>query len=87
VNSRTTSDFWKRFAKLPGDIQSLAREKHMLWLREPFHSSLQFKQVHPGLWSARINLQYRVLARRRGDLVVWFWIGTHNEYDRLIQGN
>jgi hypothetical protein len=36
------------------------------------------------VWSVRINLQYRALGRRRGELIVWFWIGTHDEYDKLI---
>jgi hypothetical protein len=49
----------------------------------PFLS--HFKEVDPGLWSARITLQYRALGRRRGDLVVWFWIGTHREYEKLIE--
>ena len=36
------------------------------------------------LWSVRVNLQYRALGRRRGDVIVSFWIGSHEEYDRLI---
>jgi len=32
----------------------------------------------------RIHQEYRALARRRGDLIVWFWIGTHQQYERLI---
>jgi len=64
----------------------LARVKFSLWREEPFHTSLQFKETRPGLWSVRINDQYRALARRKDDLVVWFWIGIHAEYDRLMKG-
>jgi hypothetical protein len=51
---------------------------------DPFHPSLHFKELVPDLWSVRINIAYRALARRRGDVVVWFWIGTHEQYERLI---
>lgn len=84
MTSRTTARFWDCLRKLPADVQRQANEKYDLWTRDPFHSSLQFKEIWSGLWSVRINLNYRALARRRGELVVWFWIGTHAEYDRLI---
>jgi hypothetical protein len=32
----------------------------------------------------RIGRGYRALGRRQGDTLVWFWIGTHDDYDRLI---
>lgn len=82
---RTNAAFWARFADLPRDIQSLAREKHRLWGKDPFHGSLHFKEIMKGLWSVRVNDQYRALARRKGEVVVWIWIGTHAEYDRLIK--
>jgi hypothetical protein len=86
VIDKTDPAFWLAFARLPPDVQDAARHKHRLWLENPFHPSLHFKELAPGLWSARINKQYRALGRRRADLVVWFWIGTHAEYDRLIHG-
>ncbi|MGN6371204.1 MAG: ParE family toxin-like protein [Phycisphaerae bacterium] len=76
--------FWNCYNQLPTDIQRLAKEIFDLWQSDPFHPSLHFKQIHPGLWSARININYRALARRTGDHLVWFWIGTHAEYDRLL---
>jgi hypothetical protein len=81
---KTTAGFWSCFDRLPSNIQSLARQKYKIWREDPFHPSLHFKEIHPGLWSVRVNAQYRSLARRRGDSMVWFWIGTHGEYDRLI---
>lgn len=83
---KATDGFWALLNQLPPGVQRSAAQKYALWRVDPFHSSLQFKEVAPGLWSARVNRQYRVLARRRGDLVVWFWIGPHAEYDRLIGG-
>lgn len=84
MTSKTTSRFWECFGQLPADIQRQAGEKYKLWRRDPFHASLQFKELTSDLWSIRISLSYRALARRRGELVTWFWIGTHAEYDRLI---
>ena len=84
MNSRALRSFWACFARLPVVIQDVARAKYTLWRRDPFHGSLQFKELRPRLWSVRISSGYRALARREGEDVVWFWIGTHAEYDRLI---
>lgn len=84
MTSRATVGFWESLARLPADVQKLARARYRLWQRDPFHPSLHFKEIAPGLWSARINVQYRALARRRADIVAWFWIGTHNDYNHLI---
>jgi hypothetical protein len=53
-------------------------------LNNPFHGSLQFKRVNRrgDVWSARVGDDYRVLGVRvQSDEIVWFWIGTHAEYD------
>jgi hypothetical protein len=51
----------------------------------PDHPSLRFKKVG-AIYSARVGLHYRALARHRGDNFYWFWIGSHAEYDRLLRG-
>jgi hypothetical protein len=86
VIDKANPRFWEAFAKLPREIQELARKKHHLWLVNPHHPSLHFKELTEGLWSVRINAQYRALARRKGEFVLWIWIGPHAEYDRLIEG-
>jgi hypothetical protein len=55
---------------------------------DPAHPSLRFKLVHPTrpIYSVRIGLDYRALGLREGDTMVWFWIGSHAEYDRLVRG-
>ena len=35
--------------------------------------------------SVRIGDHYRAVAQKHGDLVVWFWIGTHEDYNNLIR--
>ncbi|WP_419470248.1 hypothetical protein [Candidatus Kuenenia sp.] len=49
------------------------------------HTSLHFKSVCKGrYWSVRIGLYYRALGVPVPDGVQWFWIGTHDEYDKLL---
>ena len=83
--SKTNEDFWSCFHALPKATRKLAREKFHLWQDEPFNAALQFKELLKDVWSVRINQNYRTLGRRRGNLIVWFWIGTHAEYDQLLK--
>ena len=76
--------FWALYDKLPLFLQKSADESFDLLKANPGHPSLEFKPVAL-LWSARVKDGYRVLARRRGDDIFWFWIGSHDEYERLIR--
>jgi hypothetical protein len=77
-------EFWYHYRQLPRDIQELADKNFVLLKADPWHPSLHFKKVG-GLWSVRVGLHYRALGRDRPpDTVVWFWIGRHDEYDRII---
>lgn len=86
MKSHTTERFRKAFEHLPRHIQRQARAAYKLFLQNPHHPSLQFKQVHPvrPIYSVRISLDYRAVGIRDGDEIVWYWIGTHSDYDRLI---
>jgi hypothetical protein len=86
VNSRTTRRFRSAFAELPPEIREAAREAYRQFREDPSHPSLRFKQVHPqrSIFSARVTIHYRALGVRDGDTVVWFWIGSHADYDRLL---
>ena len=86
--SRTTERFRKAYAALPAHVQERARAAYALFAADAAHPSLRFKQVHPTkpIFSARVGLAYRALCVRTDDAYVWFWIGTHAEYDRLIAG-
>jgi len=35
-------------------------------------------------WSVRVGFHYRALGVTIEGGVLWFWIGTHAEYDKLI---
>lgn len=67
-------------------MQRQARAAYKLFAQDPAHPSLRFKQVHTTrpIYSARVGLGYRALGVREGEDVIWFWIGSHAEYDRLI---
>jgi hypothetical protein len=57
-----------------------------MFAKNPQHPSLQFKQVHPSrpIFSARVALGYRALGVRDGDDLIWFWVGSHADYDQLL---
>ena len=83
LNSFTTPEFWARYHALPTRIQRLADQKYGLWAGNPRHPSLDFKKVGK-VWSVRVGDHYRALARERAEGFVWFWIGTHEEYNKLV---
>jgi hypothetical protein len=76
-------EFWVRYRALPGEIRRLADQAFRHLERDPQYPSLHLKKVGR-FWSARVGAGYRVLAVEGADGLVWFWIGTHAEYDRLI---
>ena len=86
MRSRTTKQFRKQLSALPKEIRRQAYKQYRLFKQDPWHNSLQFKQVHPSLpvYSARVSKGYRTVCKRDEKGVLWFWIGTHDEYDRLL---
>lgn len=84
MKSSTTPDFWRTFRTLPAQIQARAKVAYRLWELNPRHPSLQFKKVG-NLWSVRIGGGYRSLAILEEDIFYWFWIGTHAEYEHLLE--
>jgi hypothetical protein len=86
VNSRTTERFRRSFDQLPEHIQHRARLAYDVFRDDPYHPSLQFKKVHATrpIFSVRVGLAYRALGIREGDAMIWFWIGSHADYDQLV---
>lgn len=83
MNHRTNPAFWSHYDRLEPEVRRLADKNFALLKADPQHPSLRFKRVGR-LWSARVGLHHRALCVRQGDDCVWFWIGTHAEYDRLL---
>ena len=84
--SHTTTRFRRAFLGLPEETRRQAKEAYKLFKRNPYHPSLRFKQVHPKepIFSVRAGLGFRAVGIKEGDTIVWFWIGTHSDYDRLL---
>jgi hypothetical protein len=60
---------------------------YRLFVRDSSHPSLNFKRVNvrERVYSVRVARGVRALARMEDDAFVWFWIGTHTDYDRLLK--
>ncbi len=71
---------------LPKGVQELADKSFELLKADPHHPSLHFKKVGRSkpLWSARVGARYRALGMEKPEGLVWFWIGPHAEYDKLL---
>ena len=87
MTSQTTKQFQKLLAELPPHVQKLARKTFATWMRDPWHASLQFKQIHTTrpIFSARVGLEWRAVCVRADDTALWFFIGSHADYDKLIK--
>ena len=87
MKSFTSRRFREMYAELPQDIKLRARRTYKLFQRDPAHPGLKFKKVdeQDNVYSARVGLGYRALAHIDGGDVVWFWIGPHAEYDKLLR--
>lgn len=86
IRSRTTRSFRAAFAALPGEVQAQARRAYRIFQSDPAHPSLRFKKVDPSkdIYSVRVGLGYRALGVLEGSVIVWFWIGSHADYDQLL---
>lgn len=83
VNHFATPEFWYHYRNLPDEIRELADESFVRLKADPRHPALRLKKVGD-YWSARIGLRYRALAKERKEGFVWFWIGSHDDYDEMV---
>jgi hypothetical protein len=86
MQSRTTRQFQRLFSELPFDTQRDAKRAYRLFQSNPAHPGLQFKKLEGehNIYSVRIGLEFRALAVMKKDRIVWYWIGSHSVYDRLV---
>ena len=82
MKHHTSPKFWSSFRSLPKAVQTLARKNFKLLKTDPRHPSLKFKKVGE-FHSVRVGLSYRALAVDGPDGPIWFWIGSHSDYDKL----
>ena len=82
----TLPRFWQHYQHLPLEVRELADKDYELLKADASHASLHYKKVgkRKQLWSVRVGDHYRAPGTEKPEGIVWFWIGTHAEYDRLI---
>ena len=83
MKHRASIRFWALYGALPQEVRSLADKSFALLKNNPKHPSLHFKRLG-NLWSVRIGARYRALGTDVDVGIVWIWIGTHAEYDRIV---
>jgi hypothetical protein len=86
MRSETTAGFWTAYSSLEPNIRKSARKVYLLWAQNPFHPSLHFKCINSpeAIWSVRITKAYRALGVMEKDVVTWFWIGGHDDYEKFF---
>lgn len=84
--SHTTERFRKAFTKLPKPIQQQTKEAYKQFKQDPYYPSLRFKRVHSTkpIYSVRINVEYRAVGIQHENEILWFWIGSHDDYSKLL---
>jgi len=83
VRHFATRRYWIFYDALPDDVRTLADKNFSLLKSNPRHPSLHFKKIGQ-FWSVRVGINYRALATEVDDGLLWIWIGSHAEYDKLV---
>jgi hypothetical protein len=85
MKSHINRNFRRLFGNLPANIQQQAKDAFDLFQRNPRHPSLRFKTVHASepVYSVRITRDYRAVGRLEGEDIIWYWIGKHDDYERI----
>ncbi|MFW5871771.1 MAG: hypothetical protein ACOCUT_01555 [bacterium] len=86
MNSKTTKSFWKYYNKLPKHIKKAAKSSFIAFQENPNNPGLYFKAIFPKerVYSIRISQAYRALGNKEYKTIKWFWIGNHNDYEKMI---
>jgi hypothetical protein len=76
-------EFWRCYEKLPHHVRELADKKFALFSQSPLHPSLGLQQKGE-VWTVDVGRSYRAIALRQGNDFHWFWIGSHEAYNKLL---
>ena len=77
-------EFWLYYRHLPSTVRDLADKNFQLLKDDPKHPSLHLKRVQ-SFWSVRVGRAYRALGTTCEGGIIWFWVGSHADYNRLLQ--
>jgi plasmid maintenance system killer protein len=86
-----TAESHRLLESLPTSVRRNAEAAFQMFLASPDHPALRrhpLQDIHRGRhraesWSVSVNIQYRAIYVVDGDTNVWYWIGSHADYDRL----
>lgn len=86
MRSETVDRFWQLYHALPAPIRQAAREAYRQFAIDPSHPGLHFHKLegHPDVWAVRIIRDYRAVGLKEGDTVTWFWVGSHQDFNRTF---
>jgi hypothetical protein len=65
-------------------VQKKADLNFELLKKNQNHPSLNLKKIGK-IWSVRVGISYRALATEIDSDLLWFWIGSHANYDKLLK--
>lgn len=90
--NRTTRQFREQYARLPEHIRKAVRATCAIFDADPNHRSLRSDFLKSsssgkhlqGSISISISMAYRAIYVVEDDLNIWYWIGSHADYDRFI---
>ncbi len=86
MTSLARPSFWRAYEQLPAETKAEARRAYARFVSDPSHPSLRFKKLagYIDVWSVRISAKYRAIGQRQGSEIIWVWIGSHNDFDKLF---
>ncbi len=86
MKSIRTKAYDELFAKLPSNVQKQARKANRLFDENPSYPSFRFKPIdkEESRYSLRVNEKYRIVGKKVGDTIYWYFIGKHSDYDHLL---
>jgi hypothetical protein len=83
LKHHASPEFWQRYRTLPAAIRRLADRCFEQLKQDPNYPSLHFKKVGR-FWSVRVGAHYRAIGVQSSEETLWFWIGSHADYDKMI---
>lgn len=87
MKSEINPNFRRMYRRLSPKVKRRVQRAYKQWKKNPSTPGLHFKRVddEEQIFSVRIGLDYRAVGALEGDLITWFWIGKHTEYERLLK--
>ena len=88
MRSKRTKTFKNLFDKLPDQIRENARKQYGFFCENQSHPSLRTKLIGSTrnkkfkVYEVTIGMGYRATYFRDEDVYVWFWVGTHDSFDK-----